>query len=158
MRMATAASCKLLVTAYQALVSYPRRPTSKPANSIYLCVELNSHWPVTESAQIQTTAIRHHRTKQTKATTKETTEQSKMDQLRLFTLKYDLLKISVDLQTAFAAEIIIIIRVIILILVVVVVVVMMMMMMIIIIIIIKKVCGSGRRNIQYTINGLKSQH
>jgi hypothetical protein len=27
-----------------------------------------------------------------------------MDQLRLFTLKYDLLKISVDLQTAFAAE------------------------------------------------------
>jgi hypothetical protein len=27
-----------------------------------------------------------------------------MDQLRLFTLKYDLLQISVDLQTAFAAE------------------------------------------------------
>jgi hypothetical protein len=27
-----------------------------------------------------------------------------MDQLRLFTLKYDLLKISIDLQTAFAAE------------------------------------------------------
>jgi hypothetical protein len=28
-----------------------------------------------------------------------------MDQLRLFTLKYDLLKISVDLQTSFAVEI-----------------------------------------------------
>jgi hypothetical protein len=27
-----------------------------------------------------------------------------MDQLTIFTLKYDLLKISVDLQTAFAAE------------------------------------------------------
>jgi hypothetical protein len=27
-----------------------------------------------------------------------------MDQLRLFTLKYDLLKISVDLQTAYAVE------------------------------------------------------
>jgi hypothetical protein len=27
-----------------------------------------------------------------------------MDQLRLFTLKHDLLKIAVDLQTAFAAE------------------------------------------------------
>jgi hypothetical protein len=27
-----------------------------------------------------------------------------MDQLRLFTLQHDLLKISVDLQTAFAAE------------------------------------------------------
>jgi hypothetical protein len=27
-----------------------------------------------------------------------------MEQLRLFTLQYDLLKISVDLQTAFAAE------------------------------------------------------
>jgi hypothetical protein len=27
-----------------------------------------------------------------------------MDQLRLFTLKYDVLKMSVDIQTAFAAE------------------------------------------------------
>jgi hypothetical protein len=57
-----------------------------------------------ESARIQTTAIRQHRTKTTKTTTKETTKQRKMDQLRLFKLKYDLLKISVDLQTAFAAE------------------------------------------------------
>jgi hypothetical protein len=39
-----------------------------------------------------------------KTTTKETTKQRKMDHLRLFTLNYDLLKISVDLQTAFAAE------------------------------------------------------
>jgi hypothetical protein len=67
---------------------------------IYLRAELNSQWPVTESARIQTTAIRQHRTKQTKTTTKE----RKMDQLRLFTLKHDSLKISVDLQTAFAAE------------------------------------------------------
>jgi hypothetical protein len=31
-------------------------------------------------------------------------KQRKMDQPRLFTLKHDLLKVSVDLQTAFAAE------------------------------------------------------
>jgi hypothetical protein len=51
-----------------------------------------------------TTAIGQHRTIQTKTTTKERRKQQKMDHLRLFTLKYDLLKISVDLQTAFAAE------------------------------------------------------
>jgi hypothetical protein len=56
-----------------------------------------SQWPFTESARIHTTAIRHHRTK-------ETTKQRKMDPLRRFTLIYDLLKISVYLQTAFAAE------------------------------------------------------
>jgi hypothetical protein len=67
---------------------------------IYLRAELNSQWPVTKSARIHTTAIRQHRTKQTKTTTK----QRKIDQPRLFTPKYDLLKISVDLQTAFAAE------------------------------------------------------
>jgi hypothetical protein len=39
-----------------------------------------------------------------KTTTKEITKQNKMDQLRLFTIKHDLLKISTDLQTAFAAE------------------------------------------------------
>jgi hypothetical protein len=32
------------------------------------------------------------------------TKQEKMDQLRLFKLKHDLLKISVNLQTAFAAD------------------------------------------------------
>jgi hypothetical protein len=32
---------------------------------IYLRAELNSQWPITESARIQTTAIRQHRTKQT---------------------------------------------------------------------------------------------
>jgi hypothetical protein len=30
------------------------------------CAELNSQWPVTESAQIQTTGLRQHGTKQTK--------------------------------------------------------------------------------------------
>jgi hypothetical protein len=33
---------------------------------IYLRAELNSQWPITESARIQTTAMRQHRTKQTK--------------------------------------------------------------------------------------------
>jgi hypothetical protein len=37
-------------------------------------------------------------------TNKETRKQIKMDQLRLFKLKHDLLKISTDLQTAFAAD------------------------------------------------------
>jgi hypothetical protein len=59
---------------------------------IYLCAELNSHLSITESARIQTaTAMRKHRTK-------------KEDQPRLFTLKHELLKTSVRLQTAFAAE------------------------------------------------------
>jgi hypothetical protein len=57
---------------------------------IYLRAELSSQWPVTESARIQTTAIRQHRTKK--------------NQLRLFKLKHDLLKISIDLQTAVAAD------------------------------------------------------
>jgi hypothetical protein len=48
-------------------------------------------------ARIQTTAIRQHITKQTR-------KQRKMDQLRLFKLIHDLLKISVDLQTTFAAD------------------------------------------------------
>jgi hypothetical protein len=65
---------------------------------IYLHAELNSQWSITESARIQT-AIRQHRTKHTK-----TTKQRKMDQLKLFKLKHGLLKISVDLQTAFAAD------------------------------------------------------
>jgi hypothetical protein len=64
-----------------------------------LRAELGTQWPVTESARIHT-AIRQHRTKQTKTTTK----QRKMDQLRIFKLKHDLLKISADLQTAFAAD------------------------------------------------------
>jgi hypothetical protein len=57
---------------------------------IYLLAELKSQWPITESARIQTSAIRQNRAKQTtKTTTKESTKQTKMDQLRLFTLKYD---------------------------------------------------------------------
>jgi hypothetical protein len=43
-------------------------------------------------------------TTQDKQTTKTTTKHRKIEQLRLSTLKYDLLKLSVDLQTAFAAE------------------------------------------------------
>jgi hypothetical protein len=46
--------------------------------------------------------MNRNNTKQTKR--KETTKQRKMVQLRLLKLKHDLLKISVDLQTAFAAE------------------------------------------------------
>jgi ribosomal protein S8 len=32
---------------------------------IYLRADLNSHWPITESAQIKTAGLRQHRTKQT---------------------------------------------------------------------------------------------
>jgi hypothetical protein len=39
----------------------------------------------------------------TQKTTKEKTKQRKMDQLRHFKLKHDLVKIFVDLQTAFTA-------------------------------------------------------
>jgi hypothetical protein len=39
-----------------------------------------------------------------KKRSKETTKERKIEQPRLLTLKHDLLKISVDLQTAFAAE------------------------------------------------------
>jgi hypothetical protein len=38
---------------------------------IYLRADLTSQWPITESARIQTTAIRQHGTKQTKTTEKE---------------------------------------------------------------------------------------
>jgi hypothetical protein len=62
---------------------------------IYLPAELNSQLPITELARIQTTtATKQHVTKQTK----------NMDQLRLFKLKHELLKISVDSQTAFAVD------------------------------------------------------
>jgi hypothetical protein len=42
--------------------------------------------------------------KTTQDNKKKTIKERKMDQLRLFTLKHDLLKISVDLQTALAAD------------------------------------------------------
>jgi hypothetical protein len=42
---------------------------------IYLRSELKSQWPITESARIQTTAMKQHRAKQTN----ETTKQRKMD-------------------------------------------------------------------------------
>jgi hypothetical protein len=71
---------------------------------IYLCAELNSQWPITESARIQTTAIRQHMTKQTtKTTTKETTN-PKRGSLKAFYTQIRLIKMSVDLQTAFVAE------------------------------------------------------
>jgi hypothetical protein len=60
-----------------------------------LCAELNQ-WPTAESAQTQTAAtIRQHRTKQ---------KQRKGHQLRSFIFTPAFLKISVDLQTTFAAE------------------------------------------------------
>jgi hypothetical protein len=55
-----------------------------------------------QSARIQTTARRQHRTQQNN--NKRKTKQRRMDQLRLFTLKYDLLKIYLDLQTASVAD------------------------------------------------------
>jgi hypothetical protein len=66
---------------------------------IYLRAELNSQWP--ELARIQT-AIRQHMIKLQQIDKKQ--NKTKMDHLRLFTLKYDLLKISVNVQTAFASE------------------------------------------------------
>jgi hypothetical protein len=65
---------------------------------VYLRAEHNSQWPVTESAQIQT--IIANNTNQGQNSKK----QGKMDQLRLFTFKHELLKICVHLQIAFAAE------------------------------------------------------
>jgi hypothetical protein len=59
---------------------------------MYLGAELDSIWLITESAQIQT-AIRH--TGQTRRNKKIT---KKMDELRLFALKNDLLKIYLQLQ------------------------------------------------------------
>jgi hypothetical protein len=66
--------------------------------SIYLRAELNSQWPITESARMQTAAaaLRQHRTKRTK--------HKEMNQLRLFAIRRELLKISVYLQIAFAVE------------------------------------------------------
>jgi hypothetical protein len=54
--------------------------------------------------RVSTNTNNSNKTTQDK-TNKTTTKERKMDQLRLFTLKYDLLKISVDLQTSFAVEI-----------------------------------------------------
>jgi hypothetical protein len=45
-----------------------------------------------------------HDKKNNKKYNKRDNKPKNMDRLRLFTLKYDLLKISVDLQIAFAAE------------------------------------------------------
>jgi hypothetical protein len=60
--------------------------------------------PITDSERIQTT-IRQHRTKnKNRQQKKKTRKQRKVNQLRLFKLKRDLLKISIDLQTALAAD------------------------------------------------------
>jgi hypothetical protein len=60
---------------------------------IYLLVEFNSHWQITESARIQKT---------TAMTTQG--KKRKMGHLRLFALKHELLEIFVYLQTLLAAE------------------------------------------------------
>jgi hypothetical protein len=52
--------------------------------------------------RISTNTNNRNKTTQDKPT--KTTKATKMDQLRLFTLKHELLKLSVNLQTAFAAE------------------------------------------------------
>jgi hypothetical protein len=66
---------------------------------IYLSAELNGQWPIMESAWIQTaTAMRQHRRDRTNR------KQRKIDQLRLFILKFEFLKVFIHLQTAFAAE------------------------------------------------------
>jgi hypothetical protein len=60
--------------------------------------------PITGSSRIQATTIRQHRTKNKKQTTKRKNKKIKVNQLRLFKLKRDLLKISINLQTALAAD------------------------------------------------------
>jgi hypothetical protein len=58
--------------------------------------------------RLSTNTSNSHKTTQDKTNNKnyneKTTKQRKMDQLRFFTLRYDLLNISVRLQTALAAE------------------------------------------------------
>lgn len=69
---------------------------------IYVLAELSSQWPITDSASIQATIeIRQRRTKRTKTNKRK---QGKMNELRHFTLKHELLKILVYLQMLFAAE------------------------------------------------------
>jgi hypothetical protein len=68
---------------------------------IYLSADLNSQWPATESARIQTAAVRRHRTKHTHT---HTHKRRKTDQLRIFIFEHEFIKISAGLQTAFAAE------------------------------------------------------
>jgi hypothetical protein len=61
--------------------------------------------PITDRARIQATKIRQHRTKTKNKQQKEKTrKQRKVNQLRLFKLKSDVLKISIDLQTALVAD------------------------------------------------------
>jgi hypothetical protein len=55
----------------------------------------------TANGQLQS---QHEKNNSNKTTQDKTTKQTKMDHLRLFKLKHDLLKITVDLQTAFAAD------------------------------------------------------
>jgi hypothetical protein len=64
---------------------------------IYLCAEPSSQWSVTESARIQTTAVRQHRTKRT-------TNNKENGPLKAFYTQIRAIKIFIHLQTAFAAE------------------------------------------------------
>jgi hypothetical protein len=54
--------------------------------------------------RVSTNTNNSNKTTQGKTNKIATTKQTKMNQLRLFKFKDDLLKLSVDLQTAFAAE------------------------------------------------------
>jgi hypothetical protein len=66
---------------------------------IYLYAGLNGQWSFTESARIQTRTTRQHRTKR-----KIQQKLIRIDQLSIFTLKQELLKLSVYSQTAYAAK------------------------------------------------------
>jgi hypothetical protein len=58
--------------------------------------------------RVGTNTNNSNKTTQDKKTNKQTknkkTKKRKVDQLRLFKLKHDLLKLSIDLQTAFTAD------------------------------------------------------
>jgi hypothetical protein len=73
------AKCNTPLSEYFRILRYKTLHFSNPAGAaadnisnnnsiqffIYLRAELNSQWPITESARIQTTATRQHGTKQT---------------------------------------------------------------------------------------------
>jgi hypothetical protein len=71
-------------------------------NSIYkyLRVEFNSRCPITESARIQ-----NNSSNKTNSRTKQKKKKGKFYQIRSFTFESKFIKISVDLQTALAAQV-----------------------------------------------------
>jgi hypothetical protein len=64
---------------------------------------LSSQWPFTESTRTQTTAMWQHRAKRTKKQQRNN-KNKKKNNLRLFTLRHGLLKLSVYLKTAFSTK------------------------------------------------------